>query len=115
MLNLGPFPVVSLKIKNGKKKISSPDPRNNPFNLIQLFQDSNYNSLLPRESKLPRLRAISPSFDFKNKQSKKHQRVLVYPSRVVSLQLFSKDHLKSQRKKTPTFCEHRQELGDKLK
>ena len=101
-----PFPIVSLKLgKTKKKEVKSPDPRNNPFQIIQNIQEEKFNSLSPRSGKLPRLRAISPSFDFKNKKVSKAKKLNIHPSPVISLQLFNKQHYASPGERTPTFSQ----------
>lgn len=101
-----PFPIVSLKLNKTKRKtLKSPDPRANPFHPIQTIQDDKFNSLSPRSSNLPRLRAISPSYNSKNSQIKKSKNRNINLSRAVSLQLFKKLQQSPAGKTTPTFSQ----------
>lgn len=94
------------KSKKHKSNILSPSPRSNPFSTFKYCEkETCAKSNSPNSDKLPRLRAISPTYN-NNPSQKRANTIQCFPSHFVSLKIIPKTSVIScHPAKTPTFVE----------
>jgi hypothetical protein len=92
--------------KTNKTKQLSPSPEINPFACLSIIDAmSSVKSQSPRDSKLPKLRAISPSLRLLP-PNQKRSKTNLFPNNFISLKLIPKNKsIITQPTRTPTFDE----------
>jgi hypothetical protein len=101
-------PKIISKVEKQRFSLLSPSPRNNPFSHFKYCEKEFCDkSNSPRLGKLPKLRAVSPTFDSNALTSQKRSSTdLFIPPNSVSLRLVPKNSMVVYHSpKTPTFIE----------